>query len=48
MFVFAAIWTILLVVFIWTFSDYRRYLSRYNVEMTYGQFLKSYWHRIWR
>ncbi len=39
---------ILLVALIWTVIDYRRYLSRYRVDMTYGQFLKSYWNRIWR
>ena len=39
---------ILLAAFIWTVYDYRRYLSRYRVEMTYTQFLKSYWNRIWR
>lgn len=39
---------ILLGVLIWTIVDYRRYLSRYRVEITYGQFLKSYWNRIWR
>ena len=44
----AVIGIILLVVLIWTVADYRKYLSRYNVEMTYWQFLKSYWNRIWR
>ena len=48
MILIAAIWIILFIAFIWTFVDYRRYLSRYNVQMTYPQFLKSYWNRIWR
>ena len=48
MILIAALWIILLVAIIWTFIDYRRYLSRYRVEMTYVQFLKSYWNRIWR
>ena len=48
MILIAAIWIILLVALILTVTDYRRYLSRYNVDMTYVQFLKSYWNRIWR
>ena len=48
MILIAAIWIILLVAIIWTFIDYRRYLSRYRVEMTYVQFIRSYWNRIWR
>ena len=48
MILIAAIWIILLVAIIWTLIDYRRYLSQYRVEMTYVQFLKSYWNRIWR
>ena len=48
MYLIAIIWIILLVGIIWTFVDYRKYLSRYRVEMTYWQFLKSYWNRIWR
>ncbi len=48
MILIAAIWIILLVAIIWTVADYRRYLSRYRVEMTYWQFLRSYWNRIWR
>jgi hypothetical protein len=43
----AAIWLIMLVAIIGTLADYRRYLSRYNVQMTYWQFLRSYWNRIW-
>ena len=48
MILIAVIWIILLVAMIWTVADYRKYLSRYNVEMTYWQFLKFYWNRIWR
>ncbi len=48
MILIVAIWIILLVAFIWTVADYRKYLRRYSVEMTYLQFLKSYWNRFWR
>lgn len=44
----AVIWILILIGFIWTLADYRKYVSRYNVEMTYWQFLMSYWNRIWR
>ena len=43
-----AIWIILLGGIIWTVADYRKYSSRYNVDMTYWQFVRSYWNRIWR
>ena len=48
MILIAAIWISILVAIIWTVADYRRYLSRYNVAMTYWQFLRSYWNWIWR
>ena len=48
MILIVAMWIILLVAIIWTVVDYRKYLSRYNVNMTYLQFLKSYWNRFWR
>ena len=48
MILIAAIWIILLVAIVWTVADYRKYVSRYNVTMTYWQFLRSYWNRIWR
>ncbi len=48
MILIAAIWIILLVAIVWTVADYRKYVSRYNVEMTYWHFLRSYWNRISR